>query len=53
MVPSVCWHGTGTYALGRQPQHIALAGALGLGNFDKTSSPRGRRYLIQHKTVTL
>ena len=37
----------------RQPQHIALAGALGMGNFEKTSSPRGRRYLIQHKTVTV
>jgi len=37
----------------RQPQHIALAGALGMGNFDQTSSPRGRKYLIQHKTVTL
>jgi hypothetical protein len=37
----------------RQPQYIALAGALGMGNFDKTSSPRGRRYLINHKTVTV
>jgi Domain of unknown function (DUF362) len=35
----------------RQPQHIALAGALGLGNFDLKSSPRGRRYLVQHKVV--
>jgi hypothetical protein len=34
----------------RQPQHIALAGALGLGNFDKTS-PRGRRHSLQHTTV--
>jgi hypothetical protein len=34
----------------RQPQHIALAGALGLGNFDKTS-PRGRRHSLQHMTV--
>jgi hypothetical protein len=37
----------------RQPQHIALAGALGMGNFAKTSSPRGRKYLIHHKTVTV
>ena len=37
----------------RQPQHIALAGALGIGNFEKVSSPRGRRYLIQHKMVTI
>jgi hypothetical protein len=34
----------------RQPQHIALAGALGLGNFDK-ASPRGRRHSLQHTTV--
>jgi len=37
----------------RQPQHIALAGALGMGNFEKTSSPRGRKYLIQHRIVTV
>lgn len=36
----------------RQPQHIALAGALGLGNFDK-SSPRGRRHSLRRKTVTV
>ena len=34
----------------RQPQHIALAGALGMGNFDY-KSPRGRRASIQHKVV--
>ena len=34
----------------RQPQHIALAGALGMGNFDR-SSPRGRRSSLQHKTI--
>jgi hypothetical protein len=34
----------------RQPQYIALAGALGLGHFD-FKSPRGRRYSIQHKQV--
>src|SRR4051794_29458084 len=34
----------------RQPQHIALAGALGLGHFDY-KSPRGRRSSAQHKTV--
>ena len=34
----------------RQPQHIALAGALGLGHFDY-KSPRGRRFSAQHKTV--
>jgi hypothetical protein len=36
----------------RQPQHIALAGALGMGNFDK-SSPRGRRHSLQHKVFTI
>jgi hypothetical protein len=34
----------------RQPQHIALAGALGLGYFDY-KSPKGRRYSIQHRVV--
>jgi hypothetical protein len=34
----------------RQPQHIALAGALGLGHFDY-KAPRGRRFSAQHKTV--
>ena len=34
----------------RQPQHIALAGALGLGYFD-FKSPRGRRFSIQHRVV--
>ena len=33
----------------RQPQYIALAGALGMGHFDY-KSPRGRRYSIQHKS---
>ncbi|MDR3622268.1 MAG: DUF362 domain-containing protein [Paludisphaera borealis] len=37
----------------RQPQHIALAGALGMGNFDLKSSPRGRRHLVQHSVVNL
>jgi uncharacterized protein (DUF362 family) len=37
----------------RQPQHIALAGALGLGNFEFKSSPRGRRHLIQHQVVNV
>jgi hypothetical protein len=36
----------------RQPQHIALAGALGLGNFD-LKSPRGRRHAIDHRVVTI
>jgi hypothetical protein len=36
----------------RQPQHIALAGALGLGYFD-FKSPRGRRFSIQRTTVTV
>jgi hypothetical protein len=36
----------------RQPQHIALAGALGLGLFDY-KSPRGRRFSAQHKTVQI
>jgi hypothetical protein len=35
----------------RQPQHIALAGALGLGYFD-TRSPKGRRFSIQHRVVS-
>jgi hypothetical protein len=34
----------------RQPQHIALAGALGLGYFD-FKSPKGRRFSIQHRIV--
>jgi hypothetical protein len=34
----------------RQPQHIALAGALGLGYFDH-KSPKGRRFSIQHRVV--
>jgi hypothetical protein len=33
----------------RQPQHIPLAGALGLGHFDY-KSPRGRRFSVQHQT---
>lgn len=36
----------------RQPQHIALAGALGMGNFD-FKSPRGRRHSIQHQVVKI
>jgi hypothetical protein len=36
----------------RQPQHIPLAGALGLGYFDY-KSPRGRRFSVQHKTVSV
>ncbi len=36
----------------RQPQHIPLAGALGLGHFDY-KSPRGRRSSIQHQTFTV
>jgi hypothetical protein len=36
----------------RQPQHIALAGALGLGLFDYKSN-RGRRQSIDHKVVNL
>ena len=36
----------------RQPQYIALAGALGMGHFDY-KSPRGRRYSIQHKIVNV
>ncbi|WP_165226388.1 DUF362 domain-containing protein [Aquisphaera insulae] len=34
----------------RQPQHIALAGALGLGHFDY-KSPRGRRFSIEHIVI--
>jgi hypothetical protein len=36
----------------RQPQHIALAGALGLGFFDYKSN-RGRRQSIDHRTFTV
>jgi uncharacterized protein DUF362 len=36
----------------RQPQHIALAGALGMGYFD-FKSPKGRRLSIQHRVVSV
>jgi hypothetical protein len=36
----------------RQPQHIALAGALGMGYFDH-KSPKGRRLSIQHRIVSV
>ena len=36
----------------RQPQHIALAGALGLGFFDYKSN-KGRRFSIDHRVVTV
>jgi Domain of unknown function (DUF362) len=36
----------------RQPQHIALAGALGLGYFD-FKSPKGRRFSIDHRVLTV
>jgi hypothetical protein len=36
----------------RQPQHIALAGALGLGLFDYKSN-KGRRHSIDHKVVRI
>lgn len=36
----------------RQPQHIALAGNLGLGYFD-FKSPKGRRHSIDRRTVSL
>jgi hypothetical protein len=36
----------------RQPQHIALAGALGLGLFDFRSN-KGRRHSIDHKVVNI
>ena len=36
----------------RHPQHIALAANLGLGYFDY-KSPRGRRFSISHRVVTL
>jgi hypothetical protein len=34
----------------RQPQHIALAGALGMGYFDHKSN-KGRRFSIAHRVV--
>jgi hypothetical protein len=36
----------------RQPQHIALAGSLGIGLFE-FKSPRGRRQSIDHRVVTV
>jgi uncharacterized protein (DUF362 family) len=36
----------------RQPQHIALAANLGLGNFD-FKSPLGRRHSIDHRIVNV
>ncbi len=36
----------------RQPQHIALAGNLGLGLFDYKSA-KGRRYSIQHSVINV
>ncbi len=36
----------------RQPQHIALAGNIGLGYFDYRN-PRGRRYSIQHRVLNV
>ncbi len=36
----------------RQPQHIALAGNLGLGVFD-FKSPKGRRHTIDHRVVQI
>ena len=36
----------------RQPQHIALAGALGLGFFDYKSN-KGRRFSIEHRVVNV
>jgi hypothetical protein len=36
----------------RQPQHIALAGALGLGLFEYKSN-KGRRHSIDHKQLTV
>jgi uncharacterized protein (DUF362 family) len=36
----------------RQPQHIALAGNLGLGVFD-FKSPKGRRHSIDHRIVDM
>jgi hypothetical protein len=34
----------------RQPQHISIAGNLGIGLFD-FKSPRGRRQSIEHKVI--
>ena len=36
----------------RQPQHIPLAANLGLGLFD-FNSPRGRRFSIDHRRISL
>jgi uncharacterized protein (DUF362 family) len=36
----------------RQPQHIVLAGNLGLGNFEYRSN-RGRRHSIDHRVVSV
>ena len=37
----------------RQPQHIALAGALGMGEFELKSSPRGRRHVVKHEIIEI
>jgi len=36
----------------RQPQHITLAGNLGLGNYD-FKSPKGRRFAIDHRVISV
>jgi hypothetical protein len=36
----------------RQPQYIAVAGQVGLGNFD-LRSPRGRAFSIDHRVMEI
>jgi hypothetical protein len=36
----------------RQPQYIAVAGQVGLGNFDH-KSPNGRRFSIDYRVETI
>jgi hypothetical protein len=36
----------------RQPQHVALAGNLGLGIFD-FNSPKGKKHSIDHRTINI
>jgi hypothetical protein len=36
----------------RQPQYIAVAGQVGLGNYDY-KAPTGRRFSIDHRVVTI
>ena len=51
--PEVRIEPTPTYGVRVWAGAALLAGALGLGNFEFKSSPRGRRHLIQHQVVNI